>query len=45
MDAVTANLELLREVGVTVEERRSNGRRVKRFALDGPPPGDDQGLL
>ena len=46
MDAITAHLELLREVGVTVEERRSKGRRVKRFALEGgPPPGDDGGDL
>lgn len=43
MDAVTANLELLREVGVAVAERRSNGRRIKCFELTGPP--DDPGTL
>jgi hypothetical protein len=45
MDAATANLELLREVGVTVTERRSNGRKVKRFALSAALAPEDQDLL
>jgi hypothetical protein len=35
MDTVTANLELLYEVGVTVTERKVKGSRLKRFTLDG----------
>jgi hypothetical protein len=34
-DEVTRTAELLRAVGITVTERRSNGRKLKRFTLDG----------
>ncbi len=34
MDTVTASLELLQEVGVTVTERKVKGVRLKQFSLD-----------
>ena len=34
IDTVTSNLELLKEVGVTVTERKVRGARLKRFTLD-----------
>lgn len=52
-DHLTRDQELLAAAGITVETRRSNGRRIKRFTLHRPEadaarlpgPSDDRGLL